>query len=220
MLRQGRGRGTCVLAGLAALAMTALAGCGSGTIAISTPPPTATIVSLPATATTSPTAALTVVSDTKMACPVTVSGSQKLFADTDTGLKFSFPASLTEEHCDCRVFSDGSATLDVGNLFHMWVTPRAAGQTIQQWVSAQTDQYETVTLTPLSVAHAASAVSVQAEPAATPGPRPFDAEPFAQARAIVAGTQRFYTVFGLVAMVNTTDSTAPTASIIATFDVP
>jgi hypothetical protein len=206
------------LAGLAAL----LAGCSSGTVVVTTPTATATV--RPATATPPPTAPPAVVSDTKFTCPATVSGSQKLFADADTSLKFSFPASLTEEQCERIVLSDGSQSLAVGNLFHIWVAPRAAGQTIQQWVSQQTDQYEVVALTPLTVAHAESAASVKADPAATPGPRPFDAEPFAQAQAIVGGTAHFYTVFGLIALINTTDSTAggpdTMNAIIASFDVP
>jgi hypothetical protein len=203
--------------------MLLLAGCGSGTVVVVTPTATAMLVAPSATTAPSPTTAA-VVSDTNFLCPATVAGSQKRFADADTSLKFSFPASLTEEHCERIVLSDGSQTLSIGNLFHVWITSRAAGQTIQQWVNQQTDQYEVVTLTPLTVAHAESAVSVKADPAATPGTRPFDAEPFAQAQAIVGGTGRFYTVFGLIAMVNTTDSTAGGAStmaaIIASFDVP
>jgi hypothetical protein len=211
------------LAGLAALA---LAGCGSGAIALSTPTATATtaIYSNPPTATPWPTSSVTLVSDTQITCPVTVSGNQKVFLDADTGLKFSFPATLTEEHCQRIVGSDGSVTTFVGNLFIAWTRPRTAGQTIQQWVNTQTDQYETVTLSPLTVAHAESAVSVNTEPTATPGPRGFDAEPFAGTIAIVAGTQRFYGVSGLVAMMNATDSTPGANStinaIIATFDVP
>jgi hypothetical protein len=213
------------LIGLAALA---LAGCGAGTIALSAPTVTATtanytLIHQP-TATPWPTSSITRVSDTQVTCPVTVSGGQKTFLDADTGLKFSFPASLTEEHCERMVFSDGSVTTYVGNLFITWVRPRPAGQTIQQWVGAQTDQYETVTLTPLTVAHSESAASVKTEPTATPGPRPFDAEPFAGTMAIIAGTQRFYGVSNLVAMVNSTDSTAGSNAtinaIIASFDVP
>jgi hypothetical protein len=210
------------LTGLAALSLTALAGCGGGTIALGTPTATATTATYasPPTATVWPTSSITLVSDTQITCPVTVSGSQKVFLDADTGLKFSFPASLTEQSCERIVTSDGAVTLKIGNLFGVWITPRAAGTTIQQWVNQQTDQYETVTLTPLTVAHAESAASVKAAPAATPGPRPFDAEPFAAAFAIAGGTQRFYTVFDLIAERNTTDSSAAPGPIVATFDVP
>jgi hypothetical protein len=210
------------LAGVAALA---LAGCGSGTVVVSLPTPTATamVFSHPPTATPWPTSSVTLVSDTVITCPVTISGNQKIFFDAETGLKFSFPTSLTEQNCERFVGSDGSEGIIIGSLFHVGVQPRLAGQTIQQWVSAQTDQYETVTLAPLAVAHAESAVSVRTEPAATPGPRPFDAEPFNGARAIVAGTQRFYTVTRLIAERFVTDDGAPNGTldtIIASFDVP
>jgi hypothetical protein len=207
------------LAGLAALA---LAGCGSGTIALSTPTPTATAWTLPTTApspTPWPTSSVKLVSDTPFTCPAAVSGNQKLFADAETGLKFSYPASLTEQGCERIVTSDGSETLHIGNLFSVWAVPRNS-LTVEQFVNQQTDQYEIVTLAPLTVAHAESAVSVKAEPAATPGPRPFDAEPFAGAQAIVAGTRSFYIVFGLTAERNVTDSTSPLGPIIVTFDVP
>jgi hypothetical protein len=219
VLRQGHSRVTWGLA-LAGLVALALAGCGSGTVVVSTPTPTATATVVVYPPTPAPTATLTLVSDTQFACPVTVSGSQKLFADAETGLRFSFPASLTEEHCERRVIGDGSETLFIGNLFNLGVVPRPAGLTIQQWVNQKIDQYEVVTLTPLTVAHAESAVSIKVEPAATPGPRPFDAEPFNQSDAIVAGTQHFYVVGHFIAEMNTTDSAGLDGSIIATFDVP
>jgi hypothetical protein len=203
------------LAGLAALA---LAGCGSGTVVISSPTPTATMFT-PPTATPSPTPAVATVSDTQIACPITVSGDQKIFFDAETGLKFSFPASLTEQQCKRVVLSDGSESIWVGNLFNLAIYPRA-GLTIPQWVNQQTDHYEIVTLGPLVVAHAESAASVKDEPAPTPGPRPFDAEPFSNVPAIIAGTQRFYVIHTWSAMINSTDSTAPLGPIIATFDVP
>jgi hypothetical protein len=211
---------------LASLVALALAGCGAGPVAAGTSTPTATTWVLPTTApspTPWPTSSVKIVSDTVVPCPVTVAGDQKVFADAETGLKFSFPASLTEQNCERMVGSDGSEGLIIGSLFHVGVQPHPAGQTIQAWVNAQTDQYETVTLTPLTVAHAASAVSIQTAPTATPGPRPFDAEPFSGARAIVAGTQRFYTVTGLIAERFVTDASASNSTmnaIIATFEVP
>jgi hypothetical protein len=220
--RQGHRRVTLGLA-LAGLAALALAGCGSGTVVVSSATPTPTWIYFPTstpTATPWPTSTVKQISDTKFACPVTVSGSQKVFFDSETGLKFSFLASLTETQCERWVNSDGSESLWIGNMFHVYVAPRPAGVTIQQWVNQQTDQYEVVTLTPLTVAHAESAVSVKVEPTATPGPRGFGAEPFNQTDAIVAGTQRFYEVDHLIAEMNTTDSAGGGLPTIATFDVP
>jgi len=122
---------------------------------------------------------------------------------------FSYPAAWTENECQRVVVSDGTQTLHIGNLFWVARVPRA-GMTIQQWVSSQTNQYEVVTLRPLTDSHAQSAVTISAQPAATPDPnKPFDAEPLSDTLAIVAGSQYFYEVGSLIAVVNETDTTPP-----------
>jgi hypothetical protein len=154
-----------------------------------------------------------------------LNGTQKVFSDSQMQLSFSYPAAWTENNCQRFVSADGDESLFIGNLFSVAMLPRS-GQTIQQWVSAQTDQYEVVTLGSLAVPHAQSAATVSAQPAATPNPnKPFDAEPFSQAMAIVAGSQHFYEVDFLIADMDATD-TAPGSlqvlaqQVVTTFVVP
>lgn len=209
-------------------ALGTLAGCGGSSSVAAPQTPTAT-----ATATLAPTATATATATEvpsvtiSFTCPATVSGSQKVFYDSQLGLRFSYPAAWTENNCQRVVQADGVQSLLIGNLFRVITAPRN-GLTIQQWVSQQTDTpNETVTLTPLTAPHAVAAVTVQAAP--TPNPtssKPFDSEPFAQTDAIVAGTQQFYEVVGLIAVANETDTTPPLShvqlmqQVVTTFEVP
>lgn len=208
-----------------------VAGCGMGqSTADSASSPTAT-----ATATPNPTARATAVpatptlTITAFTCPVTPTGAgSTLFDYPQMQFGFSYPATWTESECRRMVGTDGQQTVFIGNLFSVTTSPRN-GQTIQQWVNTQTNQYEVVTLGPLSLQHApwAMAAKVSAQPSATSDPsKPFDAEPFASAFAIVAGMHLFYTINGFVAQMNTTDTT-PNLSrqqlaqqIVSTFIVP
>lgn len=204
-----------------------VAGCGMGQ--------SATDSANAATATPNPTATATVVSATPtpaviaFTCPTTPTGAgSTIFDYPQMQFGFFYPATWTESDCRRMVGADGQQTVFIGNLFSVTTSPRK-GQTIQQWVNAQTNQYEIVTLGSLSVPHApgAMAATVSAKPSTTSDPnKPFDAEPFASAFAIVAGTHLFYTINGFVAQMNTTDTT-PNLSrqqlaqrIVSTFIVP
>ncbi|MGZ3599595.1 MAG: hypothetical protein ACXWQ5_07735 [Ktedonobacterales bacterium] len=184
-----------------------------------TPPttqPTATVTSTP---TATPTSRA--LGQTAFICSAITGGTVKVFTDPATGLTFSYPAAWTESNCTRFTSADGTQTLLIGNVFFVTVTPRQ-GQTIRQWVSAQAQPNETITLTPLSVRHAveAASVTVQLGQGATPN------EPFVQTMAIVAGTSRFYNVTTLIAQMSMTD-TMPGISnaqliqqVVSTFDVP
>lgn len=205
---------------------TALVGCGAAATGNATQPQqvaeVATDTPLPtATATPTPPQSGT------FTCPVTVSGSQNVFFDAATGLRFSYPAAWTESTCQRSVNPDGTQGLLIGNIFSVGVVPRN-GQSIQQWVDGQTDtKNEVVTLNPLTVVHADSAVTVSAQ--RTPNTDPtleWDKEPFSQTFAIVAGSQHFYIVHNLLAQMSMSD-TMPGLSlqqlaqqVVTTFDVP
>ncbi len=200
-----------------------MAGCGaSQPVASSTHTatlaPTVTATAIPATATSTPAL-------TTFTCDSTATGSTRLFSDTSMQLSFSYPATWTENSCQRIQGPNGQQTLIIGNLFSVTATPRN-GESIQQWVQAQANQYEVVTLGALSVQHAQDAATVSVNPSATSDPnKPFDAEPFAQTFAIVAGAQFFYTVYGFIAQMSMTD-TMPNLSrqqlaqqIVSTFTV-
>ncbi len=209
----------------AALLCALLAGCGSApTGGVSTASPTATqTLSSIATATTSPLTAAA------FTCPAAVSGSIKVFSDSASSLTFSYPAAWTEKDCQRNVAENispsGSSiagqSIVVGNLFIVAVSPRR-GLTIQQLVSEVQGSDETVTLSPLTVVQAVAAVSVTAtaSPSAAHPPR------FAQTLAIIAGSQNFYEVMGLVAQMSMTDTIPPLShaqlvqQVVTTFDVP
>lgn len=202
-----------------------LAGCGQAGAGNSTPQQVAaadTATPLPtATATPEPPKSGTFM------CPVTASGSQNVFFDAATGLRFSYPAAWTESKCQRGVDPDGTQGLLIGNIFSVDVVPRN-GQSIQQWVDAQTDtKNEVITLNPLTVAHADSAVTVSAQRAPNTDPTlEWDKEPFAQSFAIVAGSQHFYIVYGLVAQMSMSDTMTGMSlqqlaqQVVSTFDVP
>jgi len=166
----------------------------------------------------SPTPTITVTSKQDFTCPATVSGQDKVFADGETGLSFSYPAAWIEAHCQRLQISDGSEILLIGNLFHVRVVARQ-GLTVQQWVAQQAAKDETVSLTPLTVKHADSAYTVSV----TAGPNGQADEPFAQTFAIVAGTAKFYDVISLIAQESDED-TLPNAPlvpvVVQTFEVP
>jgi hypothetical protein len=211
--------------------LVALAGCGTSAQTPATPAQSATTLAT-VTPTSSPTVAATASptqsapTTTTFTCATTVSGSLKTFTDSQTHFSFSYPAAWTENQCQRIVAADGTERIFIGNLFSVGVMPRS-GQTIQQWVSAQTDQYEVVTLGTLSVPQAQAAVSVSTQPAATPNPnKPFDAEPFAQTMAIIAGSQHFYVINYFIAQMSMSD-TLPGLSpqqlnqqVVTTFVVP
>ena len=205
------------LVGLALLAVL-FAGCSATSANISTPAthtPAATATTAPATPTSTP-----LPTNTTFTCPATINGSSKVFTDSATSLSFSYPAAWTEADCQRIVGANGEQTLIIGNVFLVSVTPRN-GLTIQQWVNQQTDTNETVTLAPLSVSHAQAAVSVTVGLGPNAGPN----EPFLQALAIVAGSQSFYQVNGLIAQMSVTDTmpgesnTNLVQQVVTTFDV-
>lgn len=148
-------------------------------------------------------------------------GAVKVFSDPATGVTLSYPAAWTESDCTRYTAADGTQTLLIGNVFFVTVTSRQ-GQTIQQWVNAQAQPNETITLTPLSVRHAVEAASVTVQLAQGAVPN----APFVQTMAIVAGTSRFYEVTDLIAQMSMTDtmpgiSTAQLVQqVVSTFDVP
>jgi hypothetical protein len=143
---------------------------------------------------------------TTFTCPVTLNGAQKTFTDTSMQFSFSYPAAWTESNCQRFAGNDGQQTLFIGNLFSVSVMPRG-GRAIQQWVNAQSNQYEIVTLGALTVPQAQEAATISVAPSATSDPnKAFDAEPFAQSFAIVAGTRSFYVVNGFVAQFSITDT--------------
>jgi hypothetical protein len=185
---------------LALLALGALlAGCATGPTGVFTTLPslpTATLATAPtATATTAP---LTTIAFT---CPATVNGAVKVFSDSVSGLTFDYPATWTEKDCHRYVAENigpnGSTiagqSILIGNLFIVAVAPHR-GLTIQQFVSDVQGSDETVTLTPLTVTHAVEADTLKVTISSTAAQPPR----FAQTLAIIAGTQSFYEVSGLV----------------------
>jgi len=197
--------------GILALLAIALAGC-------SLPFTRGTDAGQPTTTPSgNPTPTITVTSQQDFTCPAAVSGSEKVFTDSDTGLRFSYPAAWTEDHCQRLQISDGSEILLIGNLFHVRVVARQ-GLTVQQWVAQQTAKDETVSLIPLTVKHADSAYSVSV----TAGPNGQLGEPFLQTFAIVVGAAKFYEVISLIAQESETDSPPdePLIQVVQTFDVP
>lgn len=183
----------------------------------STPTASATLVPT-ATPTVTPTAST--LAQGAFTCPAMLDGEQKVFDDAATGLHFSYPAAWTEHDCVRYSATDGTQSLLVGNLFFVGVWPRN-GLTIQQWVAQHIDpRIEQDTLTPLTVAHAADAASVQVS--SVPGA----SRPPSQIGAIVAGTQQIYVVSPLIAQMSMSD-TIPRMSyvqlvqqVVTTFDVP
>jgi hypothetical protein len=198
-----------------------LAGCGGSVAQQATPaptnPPAPSATSAPtATATAPPTA--TSAPAVSLACPTTTGGSTTTFSDSQLGLSFTFPTSWTERDCQ-RLNAD---TMVIGNLFIVSRAPRN-GQTLQQMVNAAKSMEENVALAPLNDAHAVAADEVSVT---FPGGQTSPNEPFIQTLALVAGSQSFYTVTGLIAQMNVTD-TIPNISrdqlarqVVATFHVP
>ncbi len=209
-------------AGVLAICLV-LAGCDASqpvasSTTTATPAPMVTPTAIPAMATSTPAM-------TTFTCGSVSTGSTKLFNDTAMRLSFSYPATWTENSCQ-RIQGPGSQqTLIIGNLFSVTVAPRS-GQSIQQWVQDQANQYEVVTLGTLTDQHAQDAATVSVNPSATSDPnKPFDAEPFAQTFAIVAGAQSIYAVNSFIAQMSMTD-TMPNLSrqqlaqqIVSTFTV-
>ena len=206
---------TCVL-------LAACGGAPTGSDRSASPTATATVTPN-ATATFAPPVTQT------FTCPATVNGAVKIFSDSGTGLQFDYPAAWTEKDCQRFVaenISPSGSTIAgqsivIGNLFIVAVSPRR-GLAIQQLVNQVEGSDETVTLTPLAIAHAVAAaqLSVTVSPAATHPPR------FAQTLAIVEGSQNFYEVSGLVAQMSMTDTmpgisnAALIQQVVTTFDVP
>jgi hypothetical protein len=164
------------------------------------------------------TPTVVVTSQQTFTCPAMASGQQKVFADNETGLRFSYPAAWTESDCQRLHISDGSEILLIGNLFHVRVVARN-GLTVQQWVNQQATKDETVSLSPLTVKHADSAYTVST----TVGPNGQSDESFAETFAIVAGSANFYEVISLLAQESDED-TLPNVPlvpvVVQTFDVP
>lgn len=203
-------------------AMTSPTATSSAIAASATTTATTSAMTTGASATATAVAIQTPPPSTTFTCPVTTNGSSNVFRDSATGLSFSYPASWTEASCQ-RIGkpTDPQQTLFIGNVFSVYVTPRN-GLTIEQWVNQQADQNETVTLTPLTVAHAVAAAAVTIKLGPNAGPE----EPFIQTIAIVAGSQNFYQVNGLIAQMSVAD-TMPgesnanlTQQVVTTFNVP
>lgn len=193
-----------LLAGCAANATTSPQARANPTATLASTTPTTTPTTTPATPTPIPATPTAVI--TTFACPAAITGAQKTFSDTSMRFSFTYPAAWTENDCQRIITSDGRQTIVIGNLFSVNIAPRNA-QTIQQWVDAQANQYEIVTLGQLADSHAQEAATVSAAPSATSDPnKPFDAEPFASAMAVVAGSQYFYTVNDFVAQMSMTDT--------------
>lgn len=188
--------------GAIATCLILLGGCGATqTLTNSANGATLTTTIAPTTPLTNPTSVTTT-----FTCPATLNGAQKTFTDTSMQFSFSYPAAWTESNCQRFAGNDGQQTLFIGNLFSISVMPRN-GQTIQQWVNTQANQYEIVTLGALTVPQAQEAATVSVAPSAISDPaKAFDAEPFAQSFAIVAGTHSFYVVNGFVAQLSMTDT--------------
>lgn len=215
------------LAGTIVICLVALVGCGApqpianSTVAL-TSAPTNTPTALPAT----PTVTLAPATTATFACPAASAGSGKVFSDSAMRFSFSYPAAWTETSCQRFTGNDGQQTLFIGNLFSVSIMPRS-GQSIQQWVNTQTNQYETVTLGALTDTQAQAAATVSAAPSAITDPnKPFDAEPFWSTFAIVAGSHSIYMVNGFIAQMSMTD-TIPNLSrqqlaqqVVSTFIVP
>ena len=213
-----------------ALALLMLAGCSAAPTSAASPtatiaptptpttPPAPTIASTPAA---TPTIGLTTRTD--FTCGATTNGATTTFFDAPTGLRFSYPSTWNEPHCQRSTFSDGSSELAIGHIFRVHIIPRN-GLTIQQMVNQQADQNETVTLTPLAVAHAQDAAAITVT---VPSGVQYDREPFSFTFAIVAGLHNFYSIIHNIALTdNYTDTTPPlsvaqiTQQVITTFDVP
>lgn len=199
-----------------------LAGC-SATKPVTTSASSATSILTTSTPTTSLMTPTPASSATTFTCPATLNGAQKTFTDTSMPLSFSYPAAWTESRCQRFMGNDGLQTLFIGNLFSVGVMPRN-GQTIQQWVSAQTNQYEVVTLGALTVPQAQEAATISVAPSATSDPnKAFDAEPFASTFAIVAGSHSFYVINSFNVQFSMTDTQANPSQaqqIVTTFIVP
>ncbi len=213
------------LAGTIVICLAALAGCGAPQpITDSTMAPTSAATDSPTAlpATSTPASAPV----TTFACPTNSAGSGKVFSDSAMQFSFSYPAAWTENSCQRFTGNNGQQTLFIGNLFSVSIMPRN-GQSIQQWVNTQTNQYEIVTLGALTDTQAQAAATVSAAPSATTDPnKAFDAEPFSSTFAIVAGSHSFYMVNGFVAQMSMTD-TMPNLSlqqmaqqVVSTFIVP
>lgn len=194
-----------------------LGACRPTTTLAQAPTPTASPTLAPTATATSTAATITQVPFT---CPEVVTGARKVFDDAATGLHFSYPAAWTEHECVRYSSTDGTGSVLVGNLFFVGISPRN-GLTIQQWVARNVDpQIEQDTLTPLSVAHAADAVSVRVS--SVPGA----SRPPSQIAAIVLGDKQIYVVSPLIAQMSMTDTIPPLShdqlvqQVVATFDVP
>lgn len=207
-----------------ALLSVLLTGCASA------PSGGASITSPTATAILAPTVTVTPgVTQASFVCPTIVSGASKVFSDNATSISFSYPAAWTENDCQRYIAenispygsSPAQQSVLVGNLFIITVWPRN-GLTIQQWVNQRTTPDESVTLTPLTMAHANAAVTV----AVTVSPQATTPPPLSQTLAIVAGSQNFYEVTNLVAQMSMTDTIPPLThaqlvqQIVTTIEVP
>ena len=201
---------------LATLVVILLAACGSTPTAQTPSTPTATFAPTASPTATATATATFVVPNGDIACPETTSGTTTTFADTQTGLSFTFPASWTEHYCQG---SSGQGML-VGNLFSVALQPRN-GQTIQQMVDATKVSGEMVTLTSLADPHVAAADTVSVSFANGQGS---DRDPFVQTFAIVQGSQQFYLVYRLLAQMNMTDTVVGSPDqlrqVVTTFVVP
>ncbi len=126
-------------------------GCGASTnistASAGTATPTATLAPT-ATASPSPTP-VSIVKHEEFTCPETLSGADKVIADSSIFLSVAYPGTWKETHCIRTRFSDGGVTLWIGNYVHIDAVPDTS-MTVQQWVDAHKTSYETVTLQPIS----------------------------------------------------------------------
>ncbi len=166
-------------------------GCGASTnistASAGTATPTATLAPT-ATASPSPTP-VSIVKHEEFTCPETLSGADKVIADSSIFLSVAYPGTWKETHCIRTRFSDGGVTLWIGNYVHIDAVPDTS-MTVQQWVDAHKTSYETVTLQPITVRQAQEAVSVTDQfDQSAPSPADFH---FAQVGALLRGSHDIY----------------------------
>lgn len=197
-----------------------LLGCGSTSVVASVttslnPTPSPTVST---TATVAPAA--TIVSQS-YACPVTVTGTTKTFADAASGFSFNYPAAWTEQDC-VRFGGADSAEFSIliGNLFFVHIVPRN-GMTAQQFVATQNSATQTFTLTPTTVAQAQEADTVTGTFAPNMPAPPTGV--LAQAKYLIVGSNNFYVISPLIAQMSMTDTLPNTSdaipNVVASFAV-
>ena len=207
---------------LAALALAALAlllaGCDVALGGEDASQPTATPypTNVPTPTWTPQSTSAAVVSSIAIPCVTSADAKTKTFADSETGFTFTFPATWTETQCERTVRADGVVLLRVGNLMKLYIVPRR-GQMVEQWIAAQKDASETITLSPLTAKKAEAAYDLK-ETSTRDDPN----LPFKQINVIVVGSSYFFCFVTMIDMNNETDTPlgAPYATAVPNVSVP